>query len=198
MKNTNIWFLRCLLGESHFEDDGSQNSLACLAVHKYFKKIVDTNHILAWISKGLSNESIKPPESSNNNPAVAKNYIDSKIKLNESCLQEDKITFKHKKVVNIYLFYEINLQKNIQSAVFALRNSLFGAVKLTNNTYTDEYKYSGFGIEFKTHGSFSLSNGGEFGKNAKVFGADMSSLLHIDNKKKAILILGKSPTEGLD
>ena len=30
------------------------------------------------------------------------------------------------------------------------------------------------------------------------FGADMSSSVHIDNKKKYILILGKGPTNGLD
>ena len=30
------------------------------------------------------------------------------------------------------------------------------------------------------------------------FGADMSSLVHIDNKKKDILILGKDPTDDLD
>ena len=44
---------------------------------------------------------------------------------------------------------------------------------------------------------FSLSDG-SVGKNVIVFGADMSSSVHIDNKKKDILILGKSPTKGLD
>ena len=31
-----------------------------------------------------------------------------------------------------------------------------------------------------------------------MFGADMSSSVHIDNKKKDILILGKGPADGLD
>ena len=31
-----------------------------------------------------------------------------------------------------------------------------------------------------------------------MFGVDMSSSVHIDNKKKYIYILGKSPTQGLD
>ena len=44
---------------------------------------------------------------------------------------------------------------------------------------------------------FSLPDG-SVGKNVIVFGADMSSSVHIDNKKKDILILGKSPTKGLD
>ena len=35
-------------------------------------------------------------------------------------------------------------------------------------------------------------------KNVLILSADMISLVHIDNKKKDILILGKSPTNGLD
>ena len=30
------------------------------------------------------------------------------------------------------------------------------------------------------------------------FGVDMSSPVHVDNKKKNILILGKAPTQGLE
>ena len=36
------------------------------------------------------------------------------------------------------------------------------------------------------------------GKNAIIFGADMSSSVHIDNKSKDILILSEGPTQGLD
>ena len=35
------------------------------------------------------------------------------------------------------------------------------------------------------------------GENAIIFGADMSSSVLIDNKKKDILILGSCPTQGL-
>ena len=35
----------------------------------------------------------------------------------------------------------------------------------------------------------------EFNKNAIIFGADMSSSLQIDKKKKDILVLGKSRTD---
>ena len=36
------------------------------------------------------------------------------------------------------------------------------------------------------------------GKNVIILGADMSSSVHIDNKGKDILILGKGPTQGFD
>ena len=35
-------------------------------------------------------------------------------------------------------------------------------------------------------------------KNVIIFGADMSSSVHIDNKEKGILILDEGPTQGLD
>ena len=38
---------------------------------------------------------------------------------------------------------------------------------------------------------------GGFGQNIKIFWADMNSSIHIDNKGKDILILGKGPTRGL-
>ena len=39
---------------------------------------------------------------------------------------------------------------------------------------------------------------GSVGKNVITFGVDMSSSVHIDNKGKDILILGKGPTQGLN
>ena len=35
-------------------------------MYKYFKKIGNTDNILPWESKGLSDEVIKPPTTSNN------------------------------------------------------------------------------------------------------------------------------------
>ena len=77
-----------------------------------------------------------------------------------------------------------------------LKNFLFGAVALTKNADIDKYKYSGYGIGFDRRSSFSYPSGG-FGQNVTVFGADMNSSIHIDNKGKDILILGRGPTQGL-
>ena len=43
-----------------------------------------------------------------------------------------------------------------------------------------------------------LSVGNGFGRNCIMFGLDMSFSVHVDNKKKDILILGEGPTQGLD
>ena len=73
---------------------------------------------------------------------------------------------------------------------------MFGTVKLKKHVDVDLYKYSGCGIGFDRKGSYSVSN--EIGRNVIIFGVDMNSSLHIDNKKKDILILGKGPTQGLE
>ena len=54
--------------------------------------------------------------------------------------------------------------------------------------------FIGFLLGFQR--TFSFGNG--FGRNCIIFGVDMSSSLHLDNKKKDILILGEDPTQGLD
>ena len=77
-----------------------------------------------------------------------------------------------------------------------LENCLSGTVSLTKNNDIDKYKYSGYGIRFDRKGKFSVGNG--FGRNCIIFGVDMSSSVHVDNKKKDILFLGEGPTQGLD
>ena len=74
---------------------------------------------------------------------------------------------------------------------------MFGAVKVTKNADPDKYKYSGSSIGFDSRSEFSLFDG-SMGKNVIIFGADINSSVHIDNKGKDILILGEGPTQGLD
>ena len=99
-------------------------------------------------------------------------------------------------VVNIYIVYEISKSINI-SDYPTLENCLFGAVSLTKNADIDKYKYSGYGIGFDRHGSFSFPGTG-LGRNVIIFGVDMSSSTKIDNRKKDILILDKGPTQVLE
>ena len=117
------------------------------------------------------------------------------VKFNGSCLRQDAVRLLHGKIVNIYIVYEIT-KSNPISSYPALENCWFGAVKLTKNPDIDNYKYSGYGIEFDRKGKFSF--GDRFGRNVIIFGADMSSSIHTHNKKKDILILGEGPTQGLD
>ena len=72
----------CFIGKRHFEEDGTQKYLVFQPIHIYFTLITNTNHISPWKSKGLSDESIKPPTTSDNSLAPAINNCGSKIRVN--------------------------------------------------------------------------------------------------------------------
>ena len=80
---------------------------------------------------------------------------------------------------------------------FTLGNCLYRSVKLTKNADLDKYKYTGYGIRFDSHTGFLFTDG-RCGKNTIIFGAQISLSVHVDNKGKDILILGKGPIKGLD
>ena len=77
-----------------------------------------------------------------------------------------------------------------------LDNWLFGSVKLIKNDDPDKYKYSGYGIEFDPWSELSLPDG-SMGRNVIIFGDNMSSTVHVDNKNKDILSFGRGLTQGL-
>ena len=135
--------------KSHFEEDGTHNDLVFQLIYRYFK-ITNSDYVLSWTSKGLSNESITPPSEPSNFLPPSLNYLGTKIrvKFSGSCLKQDKITYTHGKIVNIYIVYEINKKDNTIISDSALENCLFGAVTLTKNVIIDRYGYSGYGIRF--------------------------------------------------
>ena len=67
-------------------------------------------------------------------------YVGTKarVKVNEDCLKQEKITFNHGKMVNIYIAYEIEKSVNISSYP-TLENCLFGVVELTKDVDVDLY-----------------------------------------------------------
>ena len=99
-------------------------------------------------------------------------------------------------IVNIYIVYELGPSSSYSNDP-KLKNCLFGAATLTKNEDIDNHGYSGYGIGFDRRLSFSFPDG-TFGQNVLVFGVDMSSSGHTDNKKKVILVLGEGPTQRLE
>ena len=86
-------------------------------MYKYFKTINSTGNISGWKSKGLSNESIKTPSTSNNflNPLL--NYVGTKIrvKFSGSFLKQNAALYNHGTIVNMYMIYKISKNYNISS-----------------------------------------------------------------------------------
>ena len=121
-------------GKSHFEDDGTQNWLVFQPIQRYFKTVSANNiNILSWKSKGFPNEGIKPTTTSNKilNPSLDFVGTKARVKFNGDCLKQEKITFSHGKIVDIYIVYEIERSVNISSYP-TLENCFFGAVELKN------------------------------------------------------------------
>ena len=149
-------------------------------------------------NQGLSTESIKPPTTSDNSLTPTLSYYGTKarVKFNESCLQQRKLSYTHGTIVKIYIVYELSASSSHNDHP-TLRNCLFGAVTLTKNADIDKYLYSGYRTGFDRKSSFSFPRGG-FGQNVIIFGVDMSSSAYVDNKEKDILILGKGPTQELE
>ena len=151
-----------------------------------------------WQSKVLSDETVKPSSASDNSLTPWINYLGNKIrvKFTGSCLKQPNISYTRSNILNIYIVYELGASSSHKNDP-ALKSCLFHAVTLTKNEDIDKYGYSGYGIGFDRRSSFSFPGGG-FGQNVLIFGVDMSSSAHIDNKKKDILVLGKGPTQGLE
>ena len=144
----------------------------------------------------MFNENIKPSTTSDNSltPILSYYGTKTKVKFNGCCLQQSKISYTHRKIVNIYIAYELGASSShINNPT--LKNCLFGAITLTKNADIDKYGYSGYGIGFNRRSSSSFSGNG-FGQNVLIFGIDMSFSNHIDNKKKDMLVLGKGTTQG--
>ena len=78
----------------------------------------------------MSNEFIKPPNSSNNFlfPLVLYAGNSTLVKFNGRCLRQDVVRLLQEKIVNIYIAYEIT-KNNPISSYPTLENYLFGTVK---------------------------------------------------------------------
>ena len=90
------------IGESHFEEDGTQKYLVFQPMHRYLKRIagIDSgDFIYHWKSKGLADERINSIKTSNYSITSNLDYYGTKtrVKFKESCFKQDKVTFNHGK-----------------------------------------------------------------------------------------------------
>ena len=127
----------------------------------------------------------------NRAPSLAYDNVKIKLKFVGSLLKQDKITYNHGPIVKIYFVYRLSTSINSD---ITLENCLFGAVKITKNLKINTY--SGYGIAFDSGGSFSHPIG-RYDKNV-IFGADLSSSVHANNRANNILVLGKEFIQGVN
>ena len=150
--------------------------------NKYFNKTSRTKIILSWKSMGMSGEILKPLNNSTLFPKLEYPYPDMVVKFNGSCLvKEDKFNFD-KKVLKIYIFYEID--NNSNNFYPKLKNCLFGSKNVTKESSDfNEQILSGYGLGFYTDYVFRYSPG-VFAYNAIIFGVD-------NPENRNVLAIGK-------
>ena len=116
-------------GKSHFEEDVTQNYLVFQPMHRYFKRIAGVgsgNYIYHWKSKGLSDERLYSITAFNQTVTPELSFYGTKtrVEFNASCLKQDKVTYNHGTIVNMYIVYDISKNCSI-SSYQALENYLF-------------------------------------------------------------------------
>ena len=164
---------KILNGSRYFSSATLQIHLSIVYIKKYFRLF--TNFRLFII--GLSEESDETITTSDSNFAVT--LI--------NCYPIPDIKYSKWFRVHLYIGYELDRWSRDLDTNFTLANWLFGSVKLTKNVDSDKDKYSSYSREFDSCSEFLFTDG-SYGKNV-IFGADMSSSVHVDNKRKDILIL---------
>ena len=142
----------------------------------------------------MSNEVIRPPDNCLA-PAVKFTGERMYVQFSGNCLKQRQNYMQSWKTVNIYIIYD--LKSTLNSFDSTLQNCFFVAIELTKNSDIDKYEYSGYGIGFDSKGTFSHPSETTC-VNVIIFGADVSSSLHANNKTKDILILGERFSQGLE
>ena len=181
-------------GAKYFPSGISQSYLVFIPAKKYIKYFSGTTKIYSWKSNGMSGESVENITELDSNFAATfvEHHVLPEINFSGHCLVSNNISIR-KIVINLYISYTLSPWFN-SNTDFTLKICLFGSVKLTKTADPDKYKYSGYGIEFNSRSEFSFIDG-TMRRNIIIFGADMSSSVHADNKNNDNLVLGEEPTQ---
>ena len=74
-----------------------------------------------------------------------------------------------------------------------IKNCLFGATSIVNNSNKEKWMYSGYGIAFDGKGEWSFGN-----DYFVILGVDISSSSHADILNNSSLVLGEGDTFGIN
>ena len=90
MNKLKVFDLSYFIGKIHFDEDRTQNYLVFQPIIRYFKvnTISNTDYVSSRKSEGLSDETIKPPATSDNS-------------------LQPKVSYTHGSIVHIYIVYEL-------------------------------------------------------------------------------------------
>ena len=129
-------------------------------MYEYLKRVtvttnnISTKYLHNWQSKGLSNEQIKPP---NIPPILEYDGKEISLKFSGDLLKQSRVTYNHGPNVSIFIAYKLNT--HTINTDFALKDCLFGSVKITKDKNPDNYVHIRLGIGFDSKSTFTHSDG---------------------------------------
>ena len=95
------------------------------------------------------------------------------------------------KILTVYIVYDVDARPINPTNNFKFKNCSFGITNTVKNSDEEKHVYNGYGATFDSAGSWSFDN--DFARNVIIFGVDISSSSHSDNRKNNFLILDEGP-----
>ena len=127
------------------------------------------------------------------------------VYLSGNHFQQNKVIIpNNKNAINICCVYKLDPIGSSRDTTFTIQNALFGAMQITKKADTNKYDYKGYGICFDEGGTFShkITEDGcvntTMGRNTIIFGVDMSSSIHANNRANHIYVMGEGLIQGIN
>ena len=164
--------------------------------------------ILEWKPKDIYDNSNKNVLNYVQNTKSVASYINNingqlYVSFNGNYFEQDSITIPNN-VINIYIVYKLDPISSTRNTDYTIQNTLFGAMKITENTDSSKNNYKGYGLCFDEGGEFGHTvKQGNFNcttnaKNVIIFGVDTSSSVHATNRANNIYVMGKEFIQGIN
>ena len=155
-------------GKSHFEEHCTQNYLVFQPLYRCFKRVAGVGrgkYIYFSKSKVLSDENITTPTASDHSLNPQLSYLGTKtwVEIKGSCLKEDKTTYTHIKIVNIYIVYEKDILIVGKGLTQGLEHTL-SAEKMHSINFTGNNKKFCLSLHYNGLNSYLFVNGIEIYK----------------------------------
>ena len=136
-----------------------------------FNKDKGTDYVLSWKSNRVFNSKLKELYTAFLNSIKFSEYGIG-IKLDKDPLAVEQNNYLTK-IVNLYIVYDLDTWPRNPANNFRLKNGLFGATNMVENSDKEKYIYSGYGITLDSAGSWNFYN--NLTRNVIIFGVDNSS-----------------------
>ena len=169
----------------------------CLSTNTWclrIKKDKGADYVLSWKPKGVFNSKLKPLYNALVH-CIKGSECRIGIKFDKDFLAVEQNSYLSK-IVNVYIFYDLDAWPRNLTNNFKFKNWLFEATNIVKNSDKNKYVCSGYGITFNSAGPWSFGN--DFVRSVITFGANNSLWYHSDNHKSNCLTLGEGSTYGIN